>query len=906
MPFHATSGPVAPCLSLLIAVLLSGAVQAAVPGQAAGPAAAPQAAPVARQAAPPEVAAVWQHYLGLKQSIGKLYRGRGMQVYESGDLRSAAALLSHAVDFDPGDTEALGRLGFARKEIGDYEGAAAVLRRAIQQDPGEYQYHWWLGDVLRLLGDYEAAAQSMMTSRDLAPAERFDEINDYVAFTQGLSHEERNWVNFDRHVQMAMRHDNTRRSRRCIQEYLRAAALAPDAGDENNDLHLRKGLAYVNVGTQYTFLKEPDVAVDYFERSIPLFEDGKHDVWLMRTHQNIAIAYRVWAGQDQPRRTRLLLSAAKHWERALELARAAEDVEYVRYAQGSLLRDLADAKGLEDEQVAKLREVNLTELPFRGPVNDYSVAAVALGELACRVAENDFAGQRIIIEMITEYYDEPRFLLDSEEAARLKLHLASVYNHQGHHKLAIDTAQRAAERFAAIRDLIDADAYNRSDNEMNLRHAATVYLRAAIASGSQITALEGVERFRETQQRNLFGSKVRDETRYTDPAAESALLRDRIVEIEAALSAADAARDADRAAYLRERLAKDQARLAWLDRGVVLPHPHSLAYRPPAWRPTEVLQKDLPADVTVVSYAYDRIGGVALIQGPEVQAGVLLDGLDQATVDTLVHDLRGALADDPAKADELLGQAYDLLVAPLREHLKTPVLHLAPDAALNYLPFEALHTGGKALIDDFTIAYVPSGSQLADLLDRNRQAKERLRVVSPAAVDAPLADAFGAFGEASLLTGDEATESAARAVDDTDVIHIASPADFSPADVMLSALLLAPDAQNDGYLHAAEWLGAHLPVALAVLDMDYTLDKAAVRGTDLSAFIEAVFNTGAAAVVTNLWTPSVGDRHALLADFHKNLQTMGRAEALRAAKQAQRKKTPGHAWTAFTLRGDHR
>lgn len=888
----------------LLALCAATTHAAVAPGATASP--GTPAPPVAgRLASPAKTIAAWQNFLGLKQAVGKTYRERGMTAYQDGDLRIAAQNLSLATDFDPDDTESHGRLGFARKEIGDYEGAVAALGRAILQDPGEYQYHWWLGDVQRMLGDYEASAQSLLAARDLAPQDRYDELNDFVEFTRALGSDEKSWMNFDRHVQLAMRHDGVRRSRRCIDEYLRAAAVAPEISDEDNNHLLRRGLAYVNAGTQYTFLKEPDVAILYFERAHPLFVEGKLPVWSMRTHQNAAVAYRVWAGTEQARRAELLAEGAREWGLALGHAESAGDIEYQRYARGAMLRDLVEAHGLDGEGVAELREQNLTELPFRGPINDYSVASVALGELACRVAEGDFAGQRIIIEMVTPYYDEPRFLLDTEEAARLKAHLANVYNHQGHHNLAMQTATDAFGRFSGIRDYIDAEAFSRSDNELNLRHAATSYLRAAIASDSLPMAFEIADRFRRSQADDLLGSRIRDEARYTDTAAEEALLRARIPEFEAELSAAEAARDARLSALLRDRVAKDQARLAWLERRVAPARPNTMAYRSAPTIDLVEARAALPADVTTLFFAFDRIGGVALALSRDTQQAVVIDGMDEATVRRLVADCRAALARDPAAAEALLGQLHDLLIAPVRDHLKTPVLQISPDEALHHLPFEALHRGGRALIDDFTIAYTPSASELLRLMARERTAKDQVRALLRGAANYP-ESAFAAYAKSDRLTDDDATEAAALDPAGAAILHISAPADFSPTDAMWAAVELAADAKHDGQLHAAEWFAAHRPASLVLLDLEHQLDPDGVRGTELLAFAEAVFHAGGAALIANLWTPSAVDRAAVLADFHKNLATMGRAEALRAAKLAQRERTPGYAWTAFTLRGDHR
>jgi CHAT domain-containing protein/Tfp pilus assembly protein PilF len=63
---------------------------------------------------------------------------------------------------------------------------------------------------------------------------------------------------------------------------------------------------------------------------------------------------------------------------------------------------------------------------------------------------------------------------------------------------------------------------------------------------------------------------------------------------------------------------------------------------------------------------------------------------------------------------------YKLLFAPLRKELgKAAVLYLAPDGALNRLPFEAVvDTDGKYLVESYRCAYVSSGRDLLRTLEK--------------------------------------------------------------------------------------------------------------------------------------------------------------------------------------------
>jgi len=61
---------------------------------------------------------------------------------------------------------------------------------------------------------------------------------------------------------------------------------------------------------------------------------------------------------------------------------------------------------------------------------------------------------------------------------------------------------------------------------------------------------------------------------------------------------------------------------------------------------------------------------------------------------------------------EAAQELYDLLFAPLRGHIHTQTILIAPHQELHYLPFGALHDGEHYLVEDYTIGYLPSASVL--------------------------------------------------------------------------------------------------------------------------------------------------------------------------------------------------
>ena len=55
---------------------------------------------------------------------------------------------------------------------------------------------------------------------------------------------------------------------------------------------------------------------------------------------------------------------------------------------------------MTDPQLVELRAANDQEVPWKGPINEYSVADAVAGEMACRLAEGDVAGARVLVEML--------------------------------------------------------------------------------------------------------------------------------------------------------------------------------------------------------------------------------------------------------------------------------------------------------------------------------------------------------------------------------------------------------------------------------------------------------------------------------------------------------------------------
>src|SRR5262249_52359363 len=257
-------------------------------------------------------------------------------------------------------------------------------------------------------------------------------------------------------------------------------------------------------------------------------------------------------------------------------------------------------------------------------------------------------------------------------------------------------------------------------------------------------------------------------------------------------------------ADLEQRRDRLESRISSRSAGFLSGHePVSLAGIPAA----------LPADAALVEFAvYRPFDPTAVVESqqngaPRYAAYVILHdgptrGVDlrpESDVDAAVAALRQALR-NPARTDvKALARKTDALVLrPVRALMgDARRLLIAPDGALNLLPFEALvDERGRFQVERYAIAYLGSGR---DLLRMEAE---------PAAAGPPLVIADPAFGEpgpgvyftplsgtareaadigrllpgAAVLTGDRATKAALTRAARPPILHIASHAFFVSSD----------------------------------------------------------------------------------------------------------------------------
>jgi CHAT domain-containing protein len=248
-------------------------------------------------------------------------------------------------------------------------------------------------------------------------------------------------------------------------------------------------------------------------------------------------------------------------------------------------------------------------------------------------------------------------------------------------------------------------------------------------------------------------------------------------------------------------------------------------------------------------------------------------------------------------------------------------LYIVPHSILHYLPFAALlnTTGrtGRALIDDYTLAYLPAAAALVQPNNSSglnqsmlAMAPANTRLIYTQQESQSVSQYFPK--QHKVLLGNQATESSfKRLAGQYDVIHLATHGYFNKLNPLLSGVMLEPDAQEDGRMEVHEILELKLNAKLVTLSAcDTALGSGyfaeVPAGDDLVGLTRAFLYAGTPSVLASLW--EVNDRSAvsLMRDFYGRLRTTDKVTALAMTQRDLRRhgayRHP-YYWSGFVLVG---
>ncbi|UBF30272.1 CHAT domain-containing protein (plasmid) [Kovacikia minuta CCNUW1] len=284
---------------------------------------------------------------------------------------------------------------------------------------------------------------------------------------------------------------------------------------------------------------------------------------------------------------------------------------------------------------------------------------------------------------------------------------------------------------------------------------------------------------------------------------------------------------------------------------------------------------------------------------------------------------------------------YQLLVQPIADLLpadpEAKVIFI-PQGSLFLVPFAALQTlDGQYLIQRHTLVIAPS----IQVLNLTRQAKDQWQKanansasnLSPALVignptmpkiprgDGELpqqleplpgaeieAQAIAHLIKTQAITGDAATKAfVTQQMQQARIVHLATHGlleDFQQSGIP-GAIALAPTANDNGILTAAELLTLNLQADLIVLSACDT-GRGKITGDGVVGLSRSLIAAGTPSVVVSLWSVPDAPTAALMTEFYRHLLNHSdKAHALRQAMLTTMHKYPSPIdWAAFILIGE--
>lgn len=324
------------------------------------------------------------------------------------------------------------------------------------------------------------------------------------------------------------------------------------------------------------------------------------------------------------------------------------------------------------------------------------------------------------------------------------------------------------------------------------------------------------------------------------------------------------------------------------------------------------IQSLLPKDETLIEYYGSGDDLVAFVVSKQGIQGVKLNVSD---LNNSITALRNSMLDLNSNAYKRHGKRlYRQLIAPLTKGIKTRNITIVPHGALHYLPFSALYSGNKFVLDQYNIRILPSAAVMKFLKANHNKTGSLLAFGNPdlgeARLDLPFAQKEAEMivrktAGAKLLTRKRATETAVKTYGNNfKYLHFASHGTFDAEKPLSSGLLLAKDKKNDGTLTVGELYDLNLNADLVTLSACETALGKIANGDDVVGFTRGFLYAGASSIVSSLWQVDDAATSVLMQNFYAGLKKTDKRTSLRHAQLVTKAKyTHPYYWAAFQLTG---
>ena len=328
----------------------------------------------------------------------------------------------------------------------------------------------------------------------------------------------------------------------------------------------------------------------------------------------------------------------------------------------------------------------------------------------------------------------------------------------------------------------------------------------------------------------------------------------------------------------------------------------------------EKLQNHLGADETLIEYFYDDNYLFMFVVTHDQIHARRLEVTDQIAK---IKELRRLIAAQEPGCQAIAGNLYDALILPAENLIaNSSRLTIVPHGILHYLPYSMLTHSNACLADRFSLRFLPSADVLRYLSSPQDKSFAEILVLGNPDLGDPQLDLPGAEAEvdrigkmykgSTVLKRKRATESAVKQYGRRfKVLHFASHGIFNDKEPLSSAILLAPDAENDGRLTVSELYSMNLNADLVTLSACETGLGKLASGDDVVGLTRGFMYAGAQTIVASLWQVSDEATAFLMTSFYNNLKEMPTAKAFRAAQLETKKTFPNpFDWAAFQLIGN--
>lgn len=329
------------------------------------------------------------------------------------------------------------------------------------------------------------------------------------------------------------------------------------------------------------------------------------------------------------------------------------------------------------------------------------------------------------------------------------------------------------------------------------------------------------------------------------------------------------------------------------------------------------IKKSLAGDTVLIEYYFtDALLYIWVLDMKGIE--VVIRKNERSRLVSKVRDFRSAITSrDEEREKTLARELYDILIAPVRGKLIGKRLGIIPHDILHYVPFNALNSGEKYLIEEYPVFFSPSASVFKYAFDKARLKGSRVIAfgnpdLGESAYNLPYAQKevesiAVLYPGTKIYTGKEAVKRIAR--NETagyDILHFATHAEFSEIDPLYSSIRLAREGKDDGRLDVTEIFSMDINPYLVTLSACETGLGAVTSGDEIIGMNRAFIYAGAPSVISSLWSVSDISTAQLMEAFYRGLKTMQKDEAMQKAQTDMLKTKDFNDpffWSPFYLTG---